>query len=53
VNEVNLEFSIDSAEARENSLYKIETLIYALHEFRVGLAAEAELREQRERRRPT
>jgi hypothetical protein len=53
VNEVNLEFSIDSAEARENSLYKIETLIRALREFRVGLAAEVELREQRESRRPT
>ena len=27
VNKVNLEFSVDSAEQRENSLYKIETLI--------------------------
>jgi hypothetical protein len=53
VNEVNLEFSIDSAETRDNSLYKIETLIAALREFRTGLVAEAELREQRERRRTT
>ena len=52
-NQVNLEFSVDSADVRENSLYKIETLIAALREFRVGLAAEAELREQRERRRAT
>ncbi len=49
VNEINLEFSIDSAELRENSLYKIETLIAALEGFRAGLAAEAELRALRER----
>ena len=48
VNEVNLEFSVDSAEQRENSLHKIETLIVALERFRAGLAAEAELREMRE-----
>ena len=51
VNEINLEFSVDSAEVRENSLHKIETLIAALERFRVGLAAEAELRAQRERAR--
>ena len=49
VNEINLEFSVDSAELRENSLYKIETLIAALERFRMGLAAEAELRALRER----
>jgi hypothetical protein len=49
VNKVNLEFSVDSAERRENSLYKIETLITALERFRDGLAAEAELRAMRER----
>jgi hypothetical protein len=48
VNEVNLEFSVDSEEVRENSLYKIETLVAALQLFRNGLLAEAELREQRE-----
>jgi hypothetical protein len=48
-NQINLEFSVDSAELRENSLYKIETLIAALEHFRAGLAAEAELRVQRER----
>ena len=49
VSDINLEFSIDSAELRENSLYKIETLIAALERFRAGLAAEAELRTLRER----
>ena len=48
VNEINLEFSVDSAEPRENSLYKIATLLAALERFRDGLTAEAELRAQRE-----
>ena len=47
-NQINLEFSVDSAELRANSLYKIETLIAALERFRAGLLAEAELRAQRE-----
>ena len=47
--EINLEFAVDDAESRENSLYKINTLIAALHRFRDALAAEAELYEQRER----
>jgi hypothetical protein len=50
VNEINLEFSVDTAELRENSLYKIETLIAALEQFRSGLTAEAELRALREPR---
>ena len=49
VNEINLEFSVESADERENSLHKLETLIAALERFRAGLAAEAELRELRER----
>ncbi len=55
VNEVNLEFSVESADLRENSLHKIDTLIAALERFRAGLAAEAELRIVRERNahRPT
>jgi hypothetical protein len=55
VNAVVLEFSVATPAQRENSLYKIETLIAALERFRDGLAAEAELREQRElgRRQPT
>jgi hypothetical protein len=48
-NEINLEFSVISPEFRENSLYKINTLIAALHRFRDALAAEADLYEQRER----
>jgi len=51
VNEINLEFSVDTAELRENSLYKIATLIAALERFRDGLTAEAELRAVRERAR--
>ena len=50
-NAVNLEFSVDTAELRENSLAKIETLIAALERFRAGLAAEAELRALREQAR--
>lgn len=46
--EVNLEFSVDSAELRENSLFKVDTLLGALTRFRDGLAAEAELQAQRE-----
>jgi hypothetical protein len=51
VNEINLEFSVEAADVRENSLYKIATLIAALERFRDGLTAEAELRAQRERAR--
>jgi hypothetical protein len=49
VNEANLEFSVESADVRENSLHKIDVLITALERFRVGLVAEAELRVVRER----
>jgi hypothetical protein len=52
-NEIHLEFSVDSAAARENSLYKIETLIAALDRFRRALAAEAELRTWREQQATT
>ena len=51
VNKVNLEFSVDTAELRENSLFKIETLLDALTRFREALAAESELYAVRERRR--
>jgi hypothetical protein len=47
-NEIHLEFSVDSAELRENSLHKINTLIDALERFQAGLAAEAQLRALRE-----
>jgi len=48
VNQVHLEFSVDSAAERQNSLYKIETLIAALEQFHEALRAEAELRVRRE-----
>ncbi len=47
-NTINLEFSLDTAQLRENSLFKAETLLGALHRFRDGLAAEAELAAQRD-----
>jgi hypothetical protein len=51
VNEVNLEFAVDSADVRANSLHKVATLIAALERFQAGLQVEAELRMERERRR--
>jgi hypothetical protein len=48
VNEIQLEFSVESPALRENSLHKIQTLIAALERFRAGLAAEADLRARRE-----
>jgi hypothetical protein len=42
---INLEFSVASAQLRENSLFKIDTLIGALQRFRDGLADEVELAE--------
>jgi hypothetical protein len=50
-NTINLEFSLETAQLRENSLFKVDTLLGALHRFRDGLAAEVELAEQREQRR--
>ena len=48
-NTVHLEFGVECADVRENSLHKIETLIGALERFRDGLVAEAELYAARER----
>jgi hypothetical protein len=48
MNQIHLEFSVDSHELRRNSLHKIETLIETLERFRGGLRAEAELRAARE-----
>jgi hypothetical protein len=45
----HLEFAVESAELRDNSPYKIETLIAALTRFRDALVAEAELYAVRER----
>jgi len=47
VNTINLEFSLETAQLRENSLFKADTLLGALDRFRAGLAAEAELAAQR------
>jgi hypothetical protein len=47
---IHLEFSLDSAVERRNSLHKIDTLIASLERFRAGLEAEAALRVERERR---
>ncbi len=49
VNEVFLEFAVDSADKRENSLHKADTLLGALQRFRDALEAEAELYAARER----
>ena len=42
-NEISLWFELDSEAARENSLYKIDTLLGALRRFQAALEAEAEL----------
>jgi hypothetical protein len=47
VNTINLEFSVETAQLRENSLFKADTLITTLARFREALAAEAVLAEQR------
>ena len=46
-NTINLEFSLETPQLRENSLFKAEALLGALHRFRDGLAAEAELAARR------
>jgi hypothetical protein len=48
-NQINLEFSLATPEHRENSLYKVDTLLGALRRFRDALDAEAELYAHRER----
>jgi hypothetical protein len=49
VNEVNLEFAVDSEELRTNGLHKLTTLIGALERFRDAFVAEGELYARRER----
>ena len=49
INTINLEFSLATPQLRENSLFKIDTLLGALQRFRDALALEAELAEQRQR----
>jgi len=50
-NEIFLEFGVEPRARRENSLYKIDTLLGALHRFRTALEIEAELYAERERAR--
>jgi hypothetical protein len=47
-NEISLWFELNSQAARENSLYKIDTLLGALQRFRAALDGEAELYAHRE-----
>ena len=51
INTINLEFSLETAQLRQNSLFKVDTLLDALHGFRDALAAEAEIAERLEPRR--
>jgi hypothetical protein len=51
-NTINLEFAVHTPAYRENSLFKVDTLIDALQRFREGLAAEVELAEQSTSTRP-
>ena len=44
---INLEFSLHSELQVQNSLYKVDSLLHALTEFRAGLVEEAQLYAQR------
>ena len=46
---ISLDFEIDTAEARQNSLYKLETLAAALRMFRGALEAEFDPYDARQR----
>ena len=46
---IDLEFDVDSAAGRANSLHKLDTLISALRVFRAGIVAECDEYERRER----
>ena len=48
---ITLEFELDSDEARENSLHKLDTLVAALRLFREALVAEFEPYDDRDRSR--
>jgi hypothetical protein len=47
-NTINLEFSLETARFRENSLFKVDTLVGTLTRFREALAAEAALAAERD-----
>lgn len=48
---IDLEFEIHSAHRRQNSFHKIQVLIDALEDFKAGMAEEAKLYRERERKR--
>ena len=48
VNQIDLEFAVESAALRDNSQFKLDTLIEALMRFRDAYAVEAELYAERE-----
>ena len=48
-NTINLEFSLETEQERDNALFKTETLLGALRRFHDGLAVEAELAARRPR----
>jgi len=48
-NTINLEFTLETEQERENALFKTETLLRALHQYRDGLVAESELAARRHR----
>ncbi len=48
INAIRLEFDVSSVGSRENSLYKLDTLLDAIAAFRTAVQAEAELHAQRE-----
>jgi hypothetical protein len=47
-NRISLEFDVTSADQRQNSLHKVDTLVATLQQFREALEAECLLFEQRE-----
>jgi hypothetical protein len=49
VDRIELEFDVDSEEARANSLHKVDTLLAALRVFRAGLVDEFEPYDRRQR----
>ncbi len=51
-NRIRLEFDVETEGSRENSLFKIQTLIDSLQRFEAGLQAEADLRVAREHAPP-
>lgn len=49
IKQINLEFDIYNAGARQNSFHKVDTLIETLESFREAMAEESTLYKQRER----